>query len=307
MGSNNTKLLKDKAAQLGFSFTGIAQAKKLEKEANQLETWLNKGYHGKMSYMENHFEKRVDPRKLVPGAKSVISLVYNYYPEKELASKKHKIARYAYGEDYHHVIRNKLSELVDELSPKLGAFEGRVFTDSAPVMERQWAAKAGLGWLGKNTLLLNKEMGSFFFLATIISDWEFDYDNPIKDYCGTCTACIDACPTQAINPNGFLEANKCISYLTIELKNEIPSEFSGKMDNWMFGCDVCQEVCPWNRFSKPHSEPAFQPKGPLEEMKNQDWKEITQEVFSHIFKKSAIKRTKFSGLKRNIEFINDED
>lgn len=302
---SKTQVLKETANKLGFSFCGVAKAEKLDQEASQLEAWLNKGYHGKMTYMENHFDKRIDPRKLVPGAKSVICLIYNYYPSEELKSREYKIARYAYGEDYHHVIKDKLKDLVHELSPTLGEFEGRVFTDSAPVMERQWAARAGLGWLGKNTLLLNKEMGSYFFIATIISDWEFEYDQPIKDYCGTCTACIDACPTEAINPLGFLEANKCISYLTIELKDDIPAEFKGKMDSWAFGCDVCQEVCPWNRFATPHQEKAFEPNELLQNMNDTNWKEITQEVFSQVFKKSAVKRTKFKGLRRNIEFLTD--
>lgn len=301
--NQKTLLLKNKAKQQGFDFCGISKAKKLEKEAEDLENWLQKGAHGKMSYMENHFDKRVDPRKLVPGAKSVISLLFNYYPETELDQTKYKIARYAYGEDYHHVLKTKLAELVAELEVELGSFNGRIFTDSAPVMERQWAAKSGLGWLGKNTLLINKNKGSYFFIANIICDWEFEYDAPIKDYCGTCTACIDACPTEAINPKGFLEANKCISYLTIELKEEMPKEFEGKMDDWIFGCDVCQEVCPWNRFSSPHAEPKFMPQKELKEMKQQDWEEITQEVFSKIFSKSAVKRTKLKGLKRNIEFV----
>lgn len=300
---SNTEIIKSEAKALGFSFCGVAKAEKLEKEGSQLEDWLSKGFHGKMGYMENHFEKRIDPRKLVEGAKSVVCLLYNYAPEQELASEKYKIARYAYGEDYHHVIKTKLAELIENISPTLGSFEGRIFTDSAPVMERQWAAKSGLGWLGKNTLLLNRDMGSYFFIATIISDWEFEYDHAIKDYCGTCTACIDACPTQAINPAGFLEANKCISYLTIELKDEIPEEFNGKMDNWMFGCDVCQEVCPWNRFSIPNNEPAFKPNTSLDSMTDQDWEEITKEVFSKIFDKSAVKRTRFKGLKRNIDFL----
>jgi len=301
--AEKTLFLKETAKNAGFSYCGVSRADKLVDEEQRLEQWLNKGYHGKMTYMENHFDMRLDPRKLVPGAKSVISFVYNYFPKESLKSQQYKIARYAYGEDYHVVIREKLTTLVASLSEKFGAFEGRIFVDSAPVMERQWAAKSGLGWLGKNTLLLNKEMGSFFFLANIICDWEFEYDTAVKDYCGTCTACIDACPTQAINPAGFLEANKCISYLTIELKEEIPTAFKGKMDNWAFGCDVCQEVCPWNRFSKPHTEPAFMPNEALKGMKETDWEEITQEVFSEIFSKSAIKRTKFKGLKRNIDFL----
>lgn len=298
-----SSLIKLKAKQQGFDFCGVSKAQKLEKEARDLENWLQKGAHGKMSYMENHFEKRVDPRKLVPGAESVISLLFNYYPEKQVSKSKYKIARYAYGEDYHHVLKTKLAVLVEELELELGDFHGRIFTDSAPVMERQWAAKSGLGWLGKNTLLINKNKGSYFFIANIICDWEFEYDSPIKDYCGTCTACIDACPTEAINPKGFLEANKCISYLTIELKEGMPKEFDGKMDNWIFGCDVCQEVCPWNKFSSPHNETKFNPKPILEGMQEKDWEEITQEVFSKVFSKSAVKRTKLKGLKRNIEFI----
>jgi len=305
--TQKTSLLKQTAKASGFSYCGISKAEKLTDAEKHLEQWLNKGYHGKMDYMENHFDMRLDPRKLVPDAKSVISFVYNYFPEKNINTDQFKIARYAYGQDYHSVIREKLTNLVQTLTKEFGDFEGRIFVDSAPVMERQWAAKSGLGWLGKNTLLLNKEMGSFFFLANVICDWVFDYDAAVKDYCGTCTACIDACPTQAINPAGFLEANKCISYLTIELKDEIPTEFKGKMDDWMFGCDVCQEVCPWNRFSQPHNESAFQPNESLKEMKPRDWEEITQEAFSKVFSKSAVKRTKFKGLKRNINFLKAKD
>lgn len=288
---------------MGFSFCGIAAAKQLDKEAKQLENWLKSGNHGKMKYMENHFDKRIDPRKLVPGAKSIICLAYNYYPEKVLPQTTYKIARYAYGEDYHHVIKEKLNELIIKLSDTLGVFEGRMFTDSAPVMERQWANYAGIGWLGKNTLLLNRNMGSYFFLATIICDWELNYDNPIKDYCGTCTACIDACPTQAINPNGYLEANKCISYLTIELKDAIPNEFKNQMENWAFGCDICQEVCPWNKFSIAHKEEKFNPNSFLLSMKEKDWEELNSVTFSKVFSKSAVKRTKLEGLNRNIAFL----
>lgn len=298
-----TQFLKNKALDLGFSFCGVSKAQKLEKEARNLESWLQKNAHGKMSYMENHFEKRVDPRQLVPGAKSVISLLFNYFPKEDLAQTKYKIAKYAYGQDYHLVLKEKMASLIHDLEEEFGEFNGRIFTDSAPVMERQWAAKSGLGWLGKNTLLINKNQGSYFFIANIICDWEFEYDSPIKDYCGTCTACIDECPTDAIHPSGYLEANKCISYLTIELKDEIPKEFSGKMGNWMFGCDICQEVCPWNRFSKPHNEPKFVPNEHIKGMKDKDWEEITQDVFSKIFTKSAVKRTKIKGLKRNIEFV----
>ncbi len=299
----NTASLKKIAKELGFSFCGVSKAEFLESEAKQLEQWLSKGYHGKMQYMENHFDMRTDPRKLVPDAKSVISLAYNYFPENELYQSELKIAKYAYGEDYHTVIKDKLKDFTTILSKAIGAFEGRLFVDSAPVMERQWAAKSGIGWLGKNTLLINKEMGSFFFLANIISNWEFEYDSPIKDYCGTCTACIDACPTDAINQNGFIEANKCISYLTIELKDEIPTEFKGKMDNWIFGCDTCQDVCPWNRFSKPHQETKFLPSDALKNLKKGDWIEITEEIFNNIFKKSALKRSKYQGLARNVKFI----
>ncbi len=258
-----------------------------------------------MSYLENHFEKRLDPRKLVPGAKSVISLVYNYYPEKDLAtSDGFKIAKYAYGKDYHFVIKDKLKIFFEELKNQIGEIEGRVFVDSAPVHERAWAAKSGLGWIGKNSLLLNKEMGSFFFLAEIILDLDLIPDGPVKDHCGTCTACMDACPTDAIPEPYEVDGSRCISYLTIELKDEIPDEFQGKMDNWIFGCDICQDVCPWNRFSKPHHEKEFEPGG-WENLTKEDWTELTEEVFRKVFQKSAVKRTKFLGLKRNIDFQKD--
>lgn len=305
--AHHTKLLKQEAQSQGFSFCGVSKATHLNDEAEKLEQWLNKGLHGEMTYMENHFEKRIDPRKLVPGAKSVVSLLFNYFPKEELNSSNFKIARYAYGEDYHRVLKNKLALMIENLSSQIGTFNGRIFTDSAPVMERQWAAKSGLGWLGKNTLLINKGQGSYFFIANIICDWEFEYDHPIKDYCGTCTACIDACPTDAIHPDGFLEARKCISYLTIELKNEIPNQFQDQMENWIFGCDICQEVCPWNRFSSPHHEASLDPSTTLNEMNDHDWIELTQEVFRDLFKKSAVKRTKYVGLKRNIEFISKSE
>ncbi|TFV95572.1 tRNA epoxyqueuosine(34) reductase QueG [Algoriphagus kandeliae] len=299
-------ILKKIARQLGFDFCGIAKAEFLEEEAPRLEEWLNRNYQGQMSYLANHFDKRLDPTKLVPGAKTVVSLIYNYYPEKKLPenSESIKLAKYAYGEDYHLVIKEKLKTFLEMLREQIGEIDGRVFVDSAPVMERQWAQKAGLGWIGKNSLLLNRKMGSFFFLAELIIDLEATPDTPLaKDYCGTCTACIDACPTDAIVQPGVVDGSRCISYLTIELKEAIPNEFKGQLENWAFGCDICQDVCPWNRFSKPHHEPAFLPHPDLEGFTNQDWIEMTEETFRKVFKKSAVKRTKFAGLKRNIEFI----
>lgn len=299
-----TSFIKSTAAKLGFSFCGISKAEFLEEEAPKLEAWLKRNYQGKMHYLENHFDKRLDPTKLVPGAKSVISLVYNYYPQKDLTQQRSlKIARYAYGEDYHFVIKDKLKDFLQHIQEEIGDVSGRVFVDSAPVMERTWAKKSGLGWIGKNSLLLNRSMGSFFFLAEIILDLELEYDGPIKDYCGTCTACMDACPTDAIPQPYVVDGSKCISYFTIELKEEIPTEVKGKFENWIFGCDICQEVCPWNRFSQPHNEPRFQPHPDLENMSQNDWLEITEEVFRKVFKKSAVKRTCFNGLKRNIAFV----
>lgn len=292
-----------KAKEVGFSYVGVSKAEFLEEDVPRLENWLNHGMHGKMSYMENHFDKRLDPRKLVPGAKSVISLLYNYYTEKEQNTAAPKISKYAYGKDYHFVVKEKLREIAQFINEEIGQFNGRVFVDSAPVLERSWAKKSGLGWVGKNMNLINKQSGSFFFLAEIICDLELEADGPIKDYCGTCTACIDACPTDAILP-GKVDGSKCISYLTIELKDEIiPREFKDKMDDWMFGCDVCQDVCPWNRFSKPHQTPEFEPKEQLLSMNRSEWEELTQEVFQEIFRKSPVKRTKYKGLKRNIQFL----
>ncbi|WP_154856251.1 tRNA epoxyqueuosine(34) reductase QueG [Cyclobacterium xiamenense] len=299
----NSQLIKDAARKLGFDFCGIAKAEFLEAEAPKLESWLNNNYHGKMAYMANHFDKRLDPRKLVDDAQSVISLMYNYYPPNRLPEGREdlKIAKYAYGKDYHFVIKDKLKDLLSLLREEIGEINGRVFVDSAPVMERQWAQKAGLGWTGKNSLLLNQQKGSFFFLAELIIDLPLHYDTPVtKDYCGTCTRCIDACPTDAILQPNLLDASKCISYLTIELKEEIPSEFKGKMENWAFGCDICQDVCPWNRFSKPHQESEFLPHP---ELKSLDWEEMTKETFDRIFKKSALKRSKWEGLQRTIKFI----
>ncbi|WP_235297729.1 tRNA epoxyqueuosine(34) reductase QueG [Portibacter marinus] len=305
MKPSNTQLVRDKAYELGFEFVGIAKAEKMDEESRQLETWLNNNYHGTMSYMANNFELRTDPTKLVPGAKSVISLMYNYHTEQELEEDSYKIAQYAYGRDYHKVVRKKLKELMLFIREQIGEVNGRVFVDSAPVLERDWAKRSGLGWIGKNTLLIHPKAGSYYFLAEIICDLTLEFDHPIKDYCGTCTKCIDACPTDAISDNGYiLDGSKCISYLTIERKEAIPPEFSGLMEDWIFGCDICQEVCPWNRFSKPHQEPDFQPKPELLTMSKNDWREITEEVFNYLFEGTPVKRTKYEGLRRNIEFNN---
>ncbi len=299
-----TQSIKTEAKRLGFLSCGISKADFLEEEAPRLESWLNKNMHGEMGYMANHFDKRLDPRLLVAGAKSVISLLLNYYPPQEQKDDAYKISKYAYGQDYHHVIKGKLRNLQEFINETIGEVNGRAFVDSAPVLDKAWAAKSGLGWIGKNSNLLTKEVGSFYFIAELIIDLELEYDTPVTDHCGTCTACIDACPTKAIAAPYVVDGSKCISYLTIELKSEIPQEFQGKMDDWMFGCDVCQDVCPWNKFSKPHSEPLFDPNPELLSMSKTDWEEITEDVFKKIFKKSAVKRTKYSGLKRNIEFLD---
>jgi epoxyqueuosine reductase len=298
-------LIRAEANRLGFEFTGFARAQRLDDEARRLEAWLRQGAHGKMAYMENHFDLRVDPTKLVPGAKSVICLTYNYFTdEKQSDPTAPKISRYAYGEDYHFVIRDKLKALLDFVRTEFGAVEGRCFVDSAPILERAWAERAGIGWNGRHTLTIHPRRGSFFFLATIVCDLELAYDDPIRDHCGTCRRCIEACPTEAISPTGyFLDAAKCISYLTIELRDEIPSEFQDQMQGWMFGCDICQEVCPWNRFSKRHDEPRFEPQGELLGMTRGEWTELTEEVFGRVFRKSAVKRTKYAGLRRNIDFL----
>lgn len=306
--SGNSKFIKDEARRLGFMFCGIAKAEFLEDEAPRLEEWLQKGYHGKMSYMENYFDKRLDPRKLVEGARSVISLGLNYFTDQPQADPlAPRLSKYAYGRDYHHVIKDKLKELLTSISDRVGQVSGRAFVDSAPVLDRAWAKRSGLGWVGKNANLINKNSGSFFFLAELIIDLELEYDLPAaKDYCGTCTRCLDACPTQAIVSPGVVDGSRCISYLTIELKEELPAEFKGQMDNWMFGCDVCQDVCPWNRFSRPHQEPDFEPHPDLLQLKKEDWDEITEEVFQKVFKGSAVKRTKYSGLTRNIRFLRQD-
>jgi epoxyqueuosine reductase len=304
-----SKLIKKEAKNLGFIFCGIAKAGFLEEEAPRLEKWLKQNMQGEMHYMENHFDKRLDPRLLVDGAKSVISLGLNYYTEQRPSDPSApKISKYAFGADYHQVIKSKLKQLLEVINEKVGEVNGRAFVDSAPVLDKAWAKKAGLGWIGKNTNLISTKKGSFFFLAELIVDVELEYDIPsTADHCGTCTRCIDACPTEAIIAPYVVDGSRCISYLTIELKNEIPTEFRGKMDNWMFGCDVCQDVCPWNRFSVLHHEPAFHPNESLLEMNRRDWEDITEEVFQKVFKNSAVKRTKFSGLKRNIEFLRNVD
>jgi epoxyqueuosine reductase len=303
--TQHTQLVKMLAIQLGFSYCGIAKAQALPEDARRLEAWLNKGYNGTMQYMANNFDLRVDPTKLMPGAKSVITLLLNYCPAQQQNSNAPKISKYAYGQDYHEVIRSKLKILLKSLQEIIGQINGRGFVDSAPVLERTWAQKSGLGWVGKNGNLINKQSGSFFFIATLIVDVEFEYDNPIaKDYCGTCTKCIDHCPTEAILPNKEIDGSKCISYFTIELKDAlIPEKMQGKFDNWMFGCDVCQDVCPWNRFSKPNNEIKFTPLPQVLNFSKNDWEEITEDSFKEVFKNSPLKRTKFAGIKRNLKFI----
>ncbi len=300
----NTNIIKSIATQIGFNFCGIARAQPLDDDARRLETWLNKGMNGTMSYMANHFDMRVNPTLLVPGAKSVITLLFNYYPD-EIINNEYKISKYAYGEDYHDVIRKKLHEFFFMIKEKIGAINGRGFVDSAPVLERTWAQRSGLGWIGKNGNLINKKQGSFFFIASLIIDLELNYDNAYaKDYCGTCTSCIDNCPTEAILPDKVVDGSKCISYFTIELKDAlIPDNMNGKFDNWLFGCDVCQDVCPWNRFSKPNQEESFKPLPEIINFSSKDWEELTEEKFKIIFNNSPIKRTKFSGIKRNLQFI----
>lgn len=297
--------IKSEAKRLGFLSCGISKAGFLEEEAPRLENWLQNNRQGEMSYMENHFDKRLDPTLLVDGAKSVISLLLNYYPPQIQNADSFKISKYAYGQDYHLVIKEKLKELLHSIQSEIGAVSGRAFVDSAPVLDKAWAAKSGLGWIGKNSNLLSKQVGSFFFIAELIVDIELEYDFAVTDHCGSCTACLDACPTDAIVAPYVVDGSKCISYFTIELKNNIPSEVRGKFDDWMFGCDICQDVCPWNRFSKPHSEPLFDANPQLISMSKKDWEEITEDTFSEVFRNSPIKRTKFKGLKRNIDFVSD--
>lgn len=300
----NTEKIKREALRLGFESIGISKAGFLEEDAPRLEQWLKKGYHGQMNYMENHFEKRLNPQLLVEGAKSVISLSYNYYPEKKQIEDSFKISKYALGEDYHHVIKDKLKIFLNYISEEIGEINGRAFVDSAPVMERSWAKKSGLGWVGKHSLLIQKSKGSYYFLAQLILDLELDYDQEFStDHCGSCTRCIDACPTAAILPQSTIDSSKCISYLTIELKTAIPESFKGQFNDWMFGCDICQEVCPWNRFSRPTKEPLFDAQDKLLKMKKSEWVELSEDLFTELFRKSAVKRTKFTGLKRNIHFL----
>jgi epoxyqueuosine reductase len=295
--------VKSEAARLGFDFCGISKAEFLKEEARSLEKWLREGRHGAMKYMENYFDKRLDPRLLLPGARSVISLLFNYYPSQSQNPDAPQISKYAYGDDYHEIIRDRLNLFLASLKEQIGDISGRAFVDSAPVLDKAWAKKSGLGWMGKNSNLITRQSGSFFFIAELIVDLELEPDGPIKDYCGTCTRCIDACPTEAIIEPYVVDGSRCISYLTIELKDAIPSEFQGKMGNWVFGCDVCQDVCPWNSFAAPHSEPLLNDGRGMLSLSEREWNEVTEETFKVIFGKSAVKRTKFRGLKRNLDFL----
>lgn len=307
--SRYTQQIKAKATELGFDFCGIAKADFLEDEAPRLESWLKNGMHGQMNYMANHFDKRLDPRLLVEGAKSVVTVLLNYYPDQKLpeGADDLKLSKYAYGTDYHFVIKDKLTSLLTFIQDEIGDVGGRAFVDSAPVMDKVWAKRAGLGWVGKHTNLINRDIGSFFFIGELILDLELEPDGPITDYCGTCTRCIDACPTDAIVDPYVVDGSKCISYFTIELKEAIPADVRGKFNNWIFGCDICQDVCPWNRFAKPHQTAAFDLNPGLASLTKNDWTEITEDVFREIFRRSAVKRTKLEGLKRNIAFVLPEN
>ena len=298
-----SQIIKAESKRLGFLSCGISKAGFLEEEAPRLENWLNNQMNGQMSYMENHFDKRLNPILLVDGAKSVISLLLNYYPSKFQNQDSYKISKYAYGQDYHHVIKEKLKELLNFIQTEVGEVSGRAFVDSAPVLDKAWAAKSGLGWVGKNSNLITQKVGSFYFIAELIIDLELEYDTPTTDHCGSCTACIDACPTEAIVAPYVVDGSKCISYFTIELKDNLPQEMKGKFDDWMFGCDICQDVCPWNRFSKPHNEPLLKATPEILNYSKSDWEEITYDVFQEVFKNSAVKRTKYEGFKKNISFI----
>ena len=298
-----TTFIKSEALRLGFLSCGISKSGFLEEEAPRLENWLNQNHHGQMSYMENHFDKRLNPNLLVDDAKSVVSLLLNYYPSETQNNDSYKISKYAYGQDYHFVIKEKINELLYSIQENIGEVTGRAFVDSAPVLDKAWAAKSGLGWIGKNSNLITKSLGSFYFIAELIIDLDLEYDHTTTDHCGTCIACIDACPTEAIVAPYVVDGSKCISYFTIELKDNIPEVMKGKFNDWVFGCDICQDVCPWNKFSKPHNEPLFHPHPDLLSMAKKDWEEITEETFKKVFKNSAVKRTKLEGLKRNITFL----
>lgn len=301
--SKYTQFIKSEAKRLGFFSCGIAKADFLTEEAPRLENWLSNNRQGQMSYMENHFDKRLNPKLLVEGAKSVVSLLLNYYPSEFQNEESYKISKYAYGQDYHFVIKDKLKELLHSIQTTIGEVSGRAFVDSAPVLDKAWAVKSGLGWIGKNSNLLTQKVGSFFFIAELIIDLDLEYDYPTTDHCGTCTACIDACPTAAIVAPYIVDGSKCISYFTIELKDNIPHEMKGKFDDWIFGCDICQDVCPWNKFSKSHNEPLFNANPELLSMSKKEWEEITIDTFDAVFKNSAVTRTKLAGIKRNIDFI----
>jgi epoxyqueuosine reductase len=305
----HTRLIKEMASRLGFDYCGIARAQRLDDDARRLEQWLNKGMHGTMKYMENHFDLRVDPAKLVPGARSVITLLKNYYPQQQQKEGALKIAKYAYGKDYHDVIREMTQQFLQSIHEEIGEVHGRGFVDSAPVLERSWAQQSGLGWIGKNGNLLTKQNGSFFFIATLIIDLELEYDDPFaKDLCGTCRKCIDACPTDAIGEDKVVNGSQCISYFTIELKDMlIPAEMKGKFDNWAFGCDTCQDVCPWNRFSKPAIETGFKPIPEVLDLSTREWEAMSEETFKKLFRHSAISRAKWKGMQRNIRFIKEDD
>lgn len=307
---NQTKYarwIKAEARRLGFTACGISKAGFLEEDAPRLESYLKNAFHGKMKYMENHFDKRLDPTLLVDDAKSVVSLAFNYYPENAQQDEQAPVlSKYAYGKDYHFVVKDKLALLVEYIEENIGTFNGRIFVDSAPVLDRAWARKSGLGWIGKNGNLILPQAGSFFFLAELIFDMELEPDSPMTEHCGSCTKCIDACPTDAIKDSKIIDGSKCISYYTIELRDMIPEEVKGKFENRVFGCDICQDVCPWNRFSIANTEPNFQPKEAMLNMSKQDWYDMTAEVFNELFKNSAVKRTRFAGLKRNLQFLKPE-
>jgi epoxyqueuosine reductase len=303
---NYSDFIKNKSIELGFISCGISKSGFLENEIGRFESWLKNNYHGKMSYMERNFDKRMDTRKLVDGSKSVISLLFNYYPSKEINNNSFKISKYAYGKDYHFIIKDKLKTLLSSMRNEIGEIDGRVFVDSAPIMEKAWAKKSGLGWIGKNTNLISKKTGSFFFIAEIIVDLELEYDNEVTDHCGSCTACLDACPTDALYEPYKIDASKCISYFTIELKEQFPNDLKKDFNDWIFGCDICQDVCPWNKFSRPNEEPLLNPLKEINQYSKKDWLELTDEVFKVVFKGSPIERSKFNGLKRNIKYANEQ-